>query len=281
LRLSELTPARMDRFIRDRRRAAGYSVAKLCRSVTSGICAFAVRRDAMRHNPVRDVEALERPSTQEARALTDEECRAWLMILDGSELACQADLPDLVRFLLGTGCRIGEALALTWPNVDLERHLINIDNTLIRVKGQGLLIKRPKTKSSIRVLRVPLWLVEILRDRRARDPESQGAVFPDSVGGHRDPNNVERDHRRVRRGTPFEWVVPHTYRKTVATMLDRQGLSARTIADQLGHARISMTQDVYMGRRAVDQAAAAVLEGISPPGHDGDDQPPAVLSVVV
>jgi integrase len=82
------------------------------------------------------VEALERPSTEEARALTDEECRAWLMILDGSELACQADLPDLVRFLLGTGCRIGEALALTRPNVDLERHLINIDSTLIR-EGSG------------------------------------------------------------------------------------------------------------------------------------------------
>ena len=75
------------------------------------------------------------------------------------------------------------------------------------------------------------------------------------LAGHRDPNNIERDHRRVRRGTPFEWVVPHTYRKTVATMLDRQSLSARTIADRLGHARISMTQDVYMGRRAVDQAA--------------------------
>lgn len=75
--------------------------------------------------------------------------------------------------------------------------------------------------------------------------------------------------------------MPHTYRKTVATMLDRQGLSARTIADQLGHARISMTQDVYMGRRAVDQAAAAGLEGISTPGHSGDDLPPAVLSVVV
>jgi integrase len=64
-------------------------------------------------------------------------------------------------------------------------------------------------------------------------------------------------------------------------MLDRQGLSARTIADQLGHARISMTQDVYMGRRAVDHAAAAVLEGISRPGHNGDDQAPAVLSVVI
>jgi integrase len=102
-------------------------------------------------------------------------------------------------------------------------------------------------------------------------------VFPDLVGGHRDPNNVERDHRRVRRGTPFEWVVPHTYRKTVSTMLDWQGLSARTIADQLCHSRISMTQDVHMGQRAVDQAAAAVLEGISPPGHNNDDQPPAVV----
>jgi integrase len=109
-------------------------------------------------------------------------------------------------------------------------------------------MKRPKTKSGVRVLRVQPWLVAILRERRARDPESAGAVFPDS-GGHRDPSNVERDHRAVRAGTPFEWVMPHTYRRTVATMLDQEGLSARTIADQLGHARISMTQDVYMGRR--------------------------------
>ena len=36
-------------------------------------------------------------------------------------------------------------------------------------------------------------------------------------------------------------------------MLDQQGLSARTIADQLGHARISMTKDVYIGRRVVDE----------------------------
>ena len=115
--------------------------------------------------------------------------------------------------------------------------------------------KRPKTRSGVRVLRVPLWLVAILRARRALDPESEGAVFPDAIGGHRDPNNVEKIHRKVRAGTGLEWVVPHTYRMTVATMLDQRGLSARTIADQLGHSRISMTQNVYMGRRAVDQGA--------------------------
>ena len=59
------------------------------------------------------------------------------------------------------------------------------------------------------------------------------------------------------------WVVPHTYRKTVATFPDDEGLSARIVADQLGHSRISMTQDVSMGRKAVNRAAASALEGLT------------------
>ena len=43
-------------------------------------------------------------------------------------------------------------------------------------------------------------------------------------------------------------------------MLDEAGLSARVIADQLGHARPSMTQDVYMGRKVVDARVAEALE---------------------
>ncbi len=102
--------------------------------------------------------------------------------------------------------------------------------------------------------------------------------FPDAVGGYRDRNNVERDFRMVRDGTAFDWVVPHPYRKTVATMLDQVGLSARTIADQLGHSRISMTQDVYLGRRAVDEGAASALQDlILESGPDND--PPGLVSV--
>ncbi len=48
-----------------------------------------------------------------------------------------------------------------------------------------------------------------------------GPVFPDRHGGYRDRNNIEADYRKVRKGTAFEWVVPHVYRKTVATMLDQ------------------------------------------------------------
>jgi integrase len=56
------------------------------------------------------------------------------------------------------------------------------------------------------------------------------------------------------------WITSHSFRKTTATILDDAGQSARQIADQLGHARPSLTQDVYMGRRAQNPAAAEALE---------------------
>ena len=86
----------------------------------------------------------------------------------------------------------------------------------------------------------------------------------------------------MRAGTAFEWVVPHVYRKTVATMLDQGGLSAGSIADQLGHSRISMTQDVYMARRADDGSVASALEELlAEDGLGNDDAAPAGLGRAV
>ena len=56
------------------------------------------------------------------------------------------------------------------------------------------------------------------------------------------------------------WITSHSFRKTVATMLDDAGMSPRVVADQLGHARPSMTQDVYMGRGTVNPRAVAALD---------------------
>ena len=89
-------------------------------------------------------------------------------------------------------------------------------------------------------------------------------MFPDSRGGRRDRSNVGKAFRAVRDGSEFEWVKTHTYRKTVATLLDQSGASARMIADQLGHSRVSMTQDVYRGRRAANPGNLAALEASNP-----------------
>lgn len=57
----------------------------------------------------------------------------------------------------------------------------------------------------------------------------------------------------------FRWVTSHTFRKRVATRMDEAGLSARAIAEHLGHSNPSMTQDVYMGRGVAVAEAATVL----------------------
>ena len=52
----------------------------------------------------------------------------------------------------------------------------------------------------------------------------------------------------------------HNFRETVATALDDAGQSARQIADHVGHSQVSMTQDVYLGRKAANPEAAEVLD---------------------
>ncbi|MBK8869178.1 MAG: tyrosine-type recombinase/integrase [Dermatophilaceae bacterium] len=119
-----------------------------------------------------------------------------------------------------------------------------------------------KTKTSQRRLVLPGWLVELLTARRERLGGADDApVFPSAAGTYRDRANVGRAFRDVRADSEFDWVKTHTCRKTVATFLDISGASARVMADQLGHAQIAMTQNVYMGRRAVDSVEASMLDG--------------------
>jgi integrase len=66
----------------------------------------------------------------------------------------------------------------------------------------------------------------------------------------------------------------HSFRKTVATLIDDEGLSARIGADHLGHSRVSMTQDKYMARGRVHAQVAELLDRTvaetapdSPTGH--------------
>jgi len=76
----------------------------------------------------------------------------------------------------------------------------------------------------------------------------------------RDPSNTRRCLRKARGDGLLSWVTSHNFRKTVATALDDAGQSARQIADHVGHSQVSMTQDVYLGRKAANPEAAEVLD---------------------
>ena len=192
----------------------------------------------------------------------------------GEREATDWDLPDLTLMMLATGCRIGECLAIGWSEVDLDGAAVDVRWRLVRRTGVGLL-RLPSTKSGRkgeRLIPLPSWAVTMLRRRRLAIGPGVEAVFPDSLGNWRDPSNVRRVWREVRDELELEGFVSHTLRKTVASFLDDADVSTRKISDQLGHAKISMTQDRYLGRRLTDRQTAEVLEGLF--GAPGDEKGP-------
>lgn len=260
LRLGEMTTPLLDKFIGKLSQEVGASTARTCRSVLSGVLGLAVRYGAIIANPVRDVDRVEGKPQKEPRALTRQERTEWLAQLEADPTAVRKDLPDLCRFMMATGIRIGETLAVEWHQVDFQARTVTFDSTVIRVTGKGLLRKTTKTRSGVRTLLLPTWAMEMLQQRFLRNPRLDAPVFPDAKGGFRDPRNTRRDLRNARGSAGFAWVTSHNFRKTAATILDEAGLTAREVADQLGHARPSMTQDVYLGRNAINPRAAAALE---------------------
>jgi integrase len=76
----------------------------------------------------------------------------------------------------------------------------------------------------------------------------------------RDPDNFNKQWRAVRDELGVPDITSHSFRKTVATLIDDEGLSARIGADHLGHANVSMTQDRYMARGRVHTEVAELLD---------------------
>ncbi|HEY3737594.1 MAG TPA: tyrosine-type recombinase/integrase, partial [Jatrophihabitans sp.] len=280
LRVREVTTPAIDRTLKTISTTAGPGAAKSARAVLSGMFRLAVRHGAVSANPVREAAPVSAGRKPRVRSLTRDEADEMMRLLAVHERAIELDLPDLVAFMLGTGVRIGEAAAVRHgtnadgePLLDTVSGTVEINATVVRVKGEGLVVQDwPKTAAGWRRLALPTYAIELIASRR---PGPHGVVFSSPLGNLRDPSNTTGDLREVLDGIgcakcdsrgwllgpdgkrvrcdagPFSWVTSHIFRKTVATRLDEAGLSARQIADQLGHARPSITQDVYMGRKVV------------------------------
>jgi integrase len=161
--------------------------------------------------------------------------------------------------------RIGEALALRWTHVDAESGFVTFAATVVRTKERGLEIQEHgKSESSNRVISVPSEVLELLQ-RRERATEY---VFPSVAGKLHDVDNTEADWRSSRVSLGYPTFTSHGLRKTCATALDVADVSARGIAEYLGHKRPSMTQDVYMSRRVGTVETATHLDRMFGIGSD-------------
>jgi integrase len=260
------SPVVLDRVCQATRDEMSASSAKIVKSVIGNVCMFGVRVGAFETNPARDIGRIEakkaRNRPQKPRALSTAEVFELFGKLDTDEQAIAADLPDLIRFFLATGERTGEALAADWADFDPDAKQLTMAGNVIRATGKGRIVNRGKTENSVRPIPLAGWCVTMLDNRHAAlGRPAAGPVFPSSTGTIREASNVRnRAWNPFKQRAGFDWVTFRTFRKTVATMLDDAGLTARQIADILGHAHPSMTQDVYMGRGAVSRDGANALD---------------------
>lgn len=263
LRMCEVTVSRVDRVVKDTAEKNGQAVAKMTRTVLSGVLGLATRHDAFDHNPVRDVRRIE-SAAGPARALEIHQAQELRARIAADPVAIRRDLPDFTDMMLATGLRIGETAGIVWDAVDLDAATVEVRAIVIRVKKVGLVLKpKPKSRAGYRTLELPSWAVTMLRRRRPDDAKPSDPIFTAPLGGLRDPSNTNADLKEAFTEAGYDWVTSHVFRKTVASIMDDAGLSARAAADQLGHAKVSMTQDNYFKRKVRKTGAAAVLEPIA------------------
>lgn len=264
LRLREVDVLAVNRVLRSVQTEHGAGSAKTARTVLSSILASAVQVGAMPANPVRDARRIEQPRKAKPRALTHDEANDLVDKLRTDDRAIAFDIPDVADWMLGTGMRIGEACCVRAGVLDDDAQTVEVNATMVRIKRQGLHIQQwTKTDPGWRVLALPPYLGGMLERRRTeafRIRGPQDVVFASPRGHLLDGSNTARALREALDRTGFKWVTSHTFRKSVATWMDEAGCTPREVADQLGHARPSMTQDVYFGRNVVSAAAAAILE---------------------
>lgn len=254
------------------------SNAKMCRSVLSGMFGFGVPRKVLTANPARDVGTIEAEPKRQKRGMQPSQIIDFHAKLSKNAKAVRWHLPDIVTFHAGSGARIGETLAIGWENVDFDNGTVELCWRIIRQKGVGLIrAENLKRLEGNRVLRMPRFVMAMLKRRwLAAGRPTSGPAFPDAFGSWRDPSNTRRVLREVREKIGYAWVYSHVFRRAVALILEKGGATARQIADQLGHAKISMTQDNYLERGISNEGNAEKLDLAmdawnTPSGNEPDD----------
>ena len=224
------------------------------------VFALAVRRGYASENPLRRLEASERPRVgrREQRVLNHEQIGKLLA-------ACLPGYRPLLATALYSGMRLSELLGLTWAEVDFEAGLIRVRYQLSRAR-----VDKParrvalKTQAGVRDIPLLPQLGALLKRHKLASAFSgeRDYVFATGLGTPLGYRNVERrglTRAAKKAGLDGEGRQPlrlHDLRHTFASHLIVDiGLDVAQVSRILGHARPSVTLDTYT--HLFDQAAHA------------------------
>lgn len=243
--------------------------------VLNNIFECAVEDDLIYKNPLRGKNfPAPKPIKKDIKFLDEEDIVKFAMLLKNEKLIYQC----ITRMCLDNGARIGEIQALEWKDINFKTGDVSITKTLQKVSGiDGLIEKPPKTKNSIRVVRIGEDTLNLLLQLKKEQEEKKnklGDLWQSKIE-LKDANKKTfiKDNDKIFtqwNGLPIypttyrDWlskfckrnnlkqISPHSLRHTFATLSVEENQPINAISKILGHSNITTTSNIYI--KATDKS---------------------------
>ena len=242
-----------------------YSTLKAFNCIVSSCIDLAVDDDILRKNPCNGCLDEFTNDAAERISLTAEEQETLIDFVQYSNI--YSVYYPLIVFMIGTAVRCGEAIGLTWNDVDFANREINIDHQLIYKKTgkkYGFYADIPKTDSGIRVIPMTSEVYKALVIQKEVQME-RGHRTNVEIGGYKDfvfstknrnpimpsainnilLNIVNRYNSNRNGGIELPHISAHNLRHTGCTRMAEASMDPKVLQYIMGHSKISVTMDVY------------------------------------
>jgi len=198
---------------------------------------------------VCDGVTLPRLSRYEYPVLTEEQAQKLLEVMRGHRFEV------LLALALKTGMRHGELLSLHWQDINFERGTLQVRRSVSRVRGQGYKVFEPKTPRGRRMLTLPLFVLDMLKQHRVIQEEvkqkagsqwqDHDLVFCNQYGSFLRPDRVRKQFQKLLAEAGLPYMRVHDLRHSAATLLISMGVPVKVVQEILGHSNISTTLNIY------------------------------------
>ncbi len=270
VRLKALTPADVEAML-GRKAESGLS-SSTCMRIRS-VLQMALHRAQVEghvHRNVAELARRPRVTREEPKSLTVDEAQRLLAAVEGTSLEAA------LTVMLLHGLRPGEAMGLTWDDVDFDGRVVRVRRSLKR-EPAGLRLGNVKTAKSERPLAMPRPVLRALRRRKVQQAEEllragvgappDNLVFTTTAGTPIDPSNLRRALARATKTAGLGHWTPYELRHSCTSLLSAAGVPLEQIADILGHRGVRMTAEVY--RHRVDPVIDSGVEAMESLFGDG------------
>lgn len=151
---------------------------------------------------------------------------------------------------LYTGMRIGEICALKWENINLEDKTIYVRRTLMRIqetnpesrKRTKILITKPKSDSSIRIIPIASFLIPYLQSMK----KNSNCYFLTGTSDYMEPRAYFQKYKKLMSECRLDNFNYHALRHTFATRCVEKGFDIKSLSEILGHSDVTITLRRYV-----------------------------------